>query len=90
MSARTVVKERTPTSGVRGWGKPRPIDQSQKLALTYEDVASLVDLPIGTLRKRVQAGTGPRLTLVGRHHRFLPADVAAWLDDLREQSGGAA
>jgi excisionase family DNA binding protein len=87
MSART-VKQVTPIPRVRGWGKPHPIEQDKKLALTYEDVASLVDLPIGTLRKRVQAGRGPRLTLVGRHHRFLPADVTAWLEDLRDQSGG--
>lgn len=69
---------------VRASGAPKPIDLGTKLAWDYEDTASVTGVPIGTLRRRVREGSGPKLTLVGRHHRFLPKDVQAWLQDLRD------
>lgn len=84
---RSTVSEPAVRGHIRGYGKPVAIPAESKLLLTYEDVASQTDLPIATLRKRVRAGTGPRLTLVGKHHRFAPRDVAAWVEALRESCG---
>ncbi len=74
---------------VRQVGDPRPIDPDKKLLLDYEDVASLTGLPLGDLRNRVRAGKGPRLTLVGKHHRFARKDVHAWVDDMRSATEAA-
>lgn len=71
---------------VRASGAPKPIDFTAKLAWDYEDTASATGVPVGTLRRQVRAGSGPKLTLVGRHHRFLPRDVQAWLQDLRDMT----
>lgn len=72
---------------VRANGQPRPIEATSKLLWTYEDLASAVDLSVGTLRQRVRSGTGPAVTLIGRHHRFAPKDVATWVDEMRANSG---
>ncbi len=83
MSTRKNVIERR----VRSNGKPRPLDVGSKLLLNYEDVASLLDMAVGTLRNRVRAGTGPNVTIVGKHHRFAPQDVNRWVDLMRANSG---
>ena len=85
--ARTAAPDARPY--VRKSGPPSPIDPDKMLAWSYEELASKTGLPIGTLRRRVLAGTGPRLTLVGKHHRFLPRDVQKWLDSLRDATEAA-
>jgi hypothetical protein len=73
---------------VRRYGRPRAVDPSQKFLWSYEDLSATTGLPIGTLRKRVREGTGPRLTVVGKHHRFVVRDVRDWIEQMRDNSGG--
>ena len=78
------------TRHVRVSGKPRPIPIGEKQLLDYEDLASLCGLPLGTVRDLVRQGRGPRLTLIGKHHRFTPKDVRVWVDEMRANSGVGA
>lgn len=75
---------------VRLSGPPTPIPIAEKALLTYEDVASLCGLSVYTTRQYVRESRGPTLTLVGKHHRFHPKDVKAWIDEMRANSGAAA
>ncbi|GGQ48452.1 helix-turn-helix transcriptional regulator [Streptomyces asoensis] len=57
--------------------------------LTPEDLVEMFDLPsVETVYQWRRKRTGPRGFRVGRHLRFHPADVRAWVDSLRE--GAAA
>jgi len=47
-----------------------------------EDVAAFLRVPKATLYQWRYLGSGPRARKVGRHLRYDPADVRAWL---REQ-----
>lgn len=42
--------------------------------------AAYLVLPVPTLYRMNSLGTGPRYFKIGRHCRYDPADVAAWLD----------
>jgi excisionase family DNA binding protein len=46
---------------------------------TVEDVATYLGIPIATLYQWRYRRTGPRASRVGRHLRYDPADVRAWL-----------
>jgi hypothetical protein len=76
-------KQSTAQRRVRASGAPRPIAPEQQLLLDYEGLASRATLSIGTLRRLVRDGKGPKLILIGKHHRFAPRDVTAWIEDLR-------
>ncbi|MEV4810272.1 helix-turn-helix transcriptional regulator [Micromonospora avicenniae] len=47
---------------------------------TVQDVAAFLGVPVGTLYQWRYRRTGPRAARVGRHLRYDPADVRAWLD----------
>ena len=47
------------------------------------DVAETCGVPVRTVYKWRANGDGPRSFRVGRHVRFHPDDVAAWLDAQR-------
>lgn len=48
--------------------------------LTIEDLAEVLGLPVSTLRRWRRKRTGPRGVRVGKHLRFRPGDVDAWLE----------
>ncbi|MET9408143.1 helix-turn-helix domain-containing protein [Streptomyces sp. NPDC002935] len=55
--------------------------------LTPEDLVILLRLPsVETVYQWRRKGTGPRGFRVGRHLRFDPQDVRAWVDSLRERA----
>ncbi|MBK3634395.1 helix-turn-helix domain-containing protein [Streptomyces sp. MBT97] len=57
--------------------------------LTPEDLVEMFELPsVETVYQWRRKRTGPRGFRVGRHLRFDPADVRAWVDSQRE--GAAA
>lgn len=43
------------------------------------DLASFLGVPVMTTRRWRVNGTGPRGAMVGKHVRYAPADVQAWL-----------
>jgi predicted DNA-binding transcriptional regulator AlpA len=45
---------------------------------TPEEVAHFLGVPVHTLYRWRYLGTGPKAGRVGRHLRYLPADVMAW------------
>jgi excisionase family DNA binding protein len=45
------------------------------------DVSTFLGIPVGTLYQWRHRGLGPRAVKVGRHLRYDPADVQAWLDE---------
>lgn len=49
-----------------------------------EDLAEYLDLPVKTLYKWRQEGTGPDSVRVGRHVRYFVTDVQAWLESRRK------
>lgn len=46
---------------------------------TLEETADFLQIPTSTLYKLNHKRTGPRFFRVGRHCRYDPRDVAAWL-----------
>jgi excisionase family DNA binding protein len=52
--------------------------------LTPLDLADLLGMPVETVYQWRRKGTGPRGFRVGRHLRFDPADVSAWVADQME------
>ncbi|MFI7551933.1 helix-turn-helix transcriptional regulator [Micromonospora sediminimaris] len=47
---------------------------------TVQQVSEFLGVPVGTLYQWRYRRTGPRACRVGRHLRYRPADVRAWLD----------
>ena len=54
--------------------------------LSPAEVAAYLGVPIKSVYAWRSAGTGPRGIRVGRHVRFRPADVEAWLDQQATES----
>ncbi|MEU1892764.1 helix-turn-helix transcriptional regulator [Streptomyces pristinaespiralis] len=52
-----------------------------------EDLARYLSVPVKTVYSWNYQGTGPKYSRVGRHVRYRPDDVDAWL---AAQAGGAA
>ncbi len=52
--------------------------------MTPVDVADLLGVPVETVYQWRRKRTGPRGFRVGRHLRYDPADVRAWVDSLRD------
>lgn len=49
--------------------------------MNTEELARLLNVPIGTIRDWRLRGTGPPGLKVGRHVRYRVVDVERWLDD---------
>ncbi|GIJ22382.1 helix-turn-helix transcriptional regulator [Micromonospora lutea] len=47
---------------------------------SVRDVSAFLGIPVGTLYQWRHRRIGPRASRVGRHLRYHPADVRAWLD----------
>jgi excisionase family DNA binding protein len=47
---------------------------------TPEDVANYLGVPIHTLYRWRYLGIGPRAARIGKHLRYDPADVYAWVE----------
>ena len=47
---------------------------------TVHDVSAFLGVPVATLYQWRYRGIGPRASRVGRHLRYDPADVRAWLE----------
>jgi excisionase family DNA binding protein len=45
-----------------------------------EEVSSFLGIPVGTLYQWRHRRTGPRAFKVGRHLKYNPAEVRAWLE----------
>lgn len=50
-------------------------------AWTPEEVAYFLGVPIATLYQWRYLGIGPKASRVGRHLRYLPADVLGWFGE---------
>ncbi|GAA4237443.1 excisionase family DNA binding protein [Streptosporangium album] len=46
---------------------------------TVDEVAGYLGVPVATLYQWRHLGTGPESHKVGRHVRYLPEDVMAWV-----------
>ena len=55
---------------------------------TAQDVAEYLTVPIATLYQWRYLGTGPVAYRVGRHLRYEPAAVQAWLNQHANRSNG--
>ena len=51
---------------------------------TVKDAARFLGVPPATLYQWRYLGTGPKAGRVGRHLRYLPADVLAWFREQQE------
>ncbi|MBM0275301.1 helix-turn-helix transcriptional regulator [Micromonospora tarensis] len=52
---------------------------------TAEDVWTFLGVPVSTLYQWRYRRLGPRARKVGRHLRYDPADVRAWLDETADR-----
>jgi predicted DNA-binding transcriptional regulator AlpA len=58
-----------------GWEEVKPgVDR----LWTVEEVSHFLGVPVATLYRWRYLGTGPKAGRVGRHLRYLPADVLSW------------
>ncbi|MPZ60495.1 MAG: helix-turn-helix domain-containing protein [Propionibacteriales bacterium] len=59
------------------------MDQQER-TWTPADVSAFLGVPVATLYRWRYLQTGPKAARVGRHLRYLPADVYAWLREQQE------
>lgn len=57
---------------------------------TPATLAAYLEVPVKTLYRWNHTGTGPKARKVGKHLRYRPEDVSAWLDEQTVKPGGAA
>lgn len=50
---------------------------------TVKDVSAYLRVPVQTLYSWRVQGYGPKARRMGKHLRYRPEDVAAWLDELK-------
>lgn len=62
------------------------IDRDPEL-LTITEAAELLRAPVATLRYWRHLGTGPRSFRLGRRVLYRRADLHAWIEERRDQSG---
>lgn len=62
------------------------IDRDPEL-LTITEAAELLRAPVATLRYWRHVGTGPRSFRLGRRVLYRRADLHAWIEERRDQSG---
>ncbi|WP_370584985.1 helix-turn-helix domain-containing protein [Micromonospora sp. ANENR4] len=48
---------------------------------SIDEVSAFLRVPVGTLYQWRHRRIGPRAAKVGRHLRYNPADVRAWLEE---------
>jgi excisionase family DNA binding protein len=61
--------------------------EPRRALLSMGDVAELLGVPVGTLRRWRYVGKGSPSFRVGRHVKYLAEDIDRWL---QEQRGGPA
>lgn len=69
----------------------RPMSSHQTLPdrlLTIAEVADYLGVPVGTLYQWRHKRTGPTGIRVGRHVRYRPREVEAWLESLARNAEG--
>jgi excisionase family DNA binding protein len=59
---------------------PQPVQPTAPRLWTAQDVADYLGVPLATLYQWRYLGTGPSAYRVGRHLRYEPSAVQAWLD----------
>jgi predicted DNA-binding transcriptional regulator AlpA len=57
--------------------------------LTADDVATHLGVPASTLANWRYQGLGPRYLRIGRHVRYDPVDVDAWIESQRVRQRGS-
>jgi predicted DNA-binding transcriptional regulator AlpA len=60
------------------------IDPVNDRTWTTGEVATFLGVPVATLYQWRYLGTGPKAARIGRHLRYLPADVLAWFRDQQD------
>jgi hypothetical protein len=50
--------------------------------LTQEQLAEFLQVPVRTIEGWRSRSYGPRFLRVGRHVRYRPGSIAAWLDEM--------
>ena len=66
------------------------MDHDQETMLSPAQLGQrLGDVPLSTIYKWNSEGTGPRFVKIGKHVRYRPSDVAAWLEN-KAATGSAA
>jgi hypothetical protein len=61
---------------------PRPVDR----LWTITDVGRYLDVPVATIYQWRVRGEGPPATKMGKHLRYEPAVVRAWVGEHRERA----
>jgi excisionase family DNA binding protein len=54
---------------------------------TVQDVSTYLGVPVMTLYHWRRSGYGPKGKRIGRHLRYRPEDVRAWVDALDREAG---
>src|SRR4051794_21648359 len=57
--------------------------------LTSQELAEILQVPKGTLDRWAYVGNGPRYVRVGKHRRYAPGDVEAWLEANKSKARNA-
>jgi excisionase family DNA binding protein len=57
------------------------LDPAKDRIWTPEEVSSFLGVPVPTLYQWRHKGIGPKSRRVGRHLRYKPEDVLAWLEE---------
>ena len=73
------------SSTVGALAERRPAD-----LLTLSEVGAILGVPVNTLRWWRQQGSGPRFFKLGRRLVTTVGDLAAWVEDQKNQSPPAA
>ena len=63
--------------------------RQQAPLLDSATLAEYLGVPVATLHQWAHRGTGPTFVKIGKHRRYLAADVEAWLADQRRTGTGA-
>ena len=62
--------------------------QKMESLLSVDEVAEFLGIPVATLYQWRHKGCGPEAYRVGRHLRYDPSTVRAWLDEHLEHRRG--
>jgi excisionase family DNA binding protein len=54
--------------------------------LSVQEVARLLQVPVGTIYQWRHRGEGPKPIRIGRHLRFDPGDVTTWVEARKARS----
>ncbi len=57
---------------------------------SHLETAEYLGIPAATLHQWTYKGTGPRSYKIGRHRKYKPADVAAWVERCADRPRPAA